>query len=45
MVEKTGRMEETAKVLMALGVLAGIGITEFMRKPNMEVALALFCAL
>ncbi len=44
-VERTGRMVEAAKVTMALAVITGIAICEFMRKSDQEVVLIILCAL
>ncbi len=44
-VQKTGKMEEVAKVFYGIACLAGICVTQFMRKSDMAVAIALSCAL
>jgi FLVCR family MFS transporter 7 len=44
-VQKTGRMEEVAKIFFGIASIAGILVTQFLRKPDQEVLIALFCAL
>jgi hypothetical protein len=44
-VQKTGRMEETAKVMMAFAVWFGIVMAELIRKSDVEPALGTFCGL
>jgi hypothetical protein len=42
---ETGRMEETAKVMMAFAVWFGIVMAELIRKSDVEPALGTFCGL
>lgn len=44
-VQKTGKMEEVAKVFYGIACLAGIAATQLMRKPDQQVAIALCCSL
>ena len=43
--EKIGHMEEVAKIGFAIASLVSVLISEFLRKSNQEVVLALCCAL
>ena len=43
--EKTGKLEEIAKVFISLAVLVAIGICELMRLSGMEAGLIALCAL
>ena len=44
-VQKTGKMEEVAKICYGIASLAGIGVCQFLRKSDMKVAIALLSAL
>ena len=44
-VEKYGHMEEVAKICFAIGSIVSVFISEFLRKSNQEVVLALCCSL
>lgn len=44
-VAMTNRMEETGKIMIAVAAIAGILISEFMRKSGQKVAIALLCGL
>ena len=43
-VQKTGKMEEVAKICYGLAALCGIAATQFLRKSNSEIGIALSCA-
>ena len=43
-VQKTGKMEEVAKICYGLAALCGIAATQFLRKSDSEVGIALSCA-
>ena len=44
-VEKYGHMEEVAKIAFAIASIVSVAISEFLRKSDREVILALSCAL
>ena len=43
-VQKTGKMEEVAKIFMAIACIGGIAVTQFLRKSNVEAGIALSCS-
>ena len=44
-VQKTGKMEEVAKVFYGIACLGGIAVTQFLRKSDSEVGIAISCAM
>ena len=44
-VQKTGKMEEVAKVFYGIACLGGIAVTQFLRKSDSEVGIAISCAI